>query len=110
MQKIDLGTVARVGESVERANKYGAYTIGITANKESYLGKSAKKTLDLDIPPFEPSPGVRSYLVSVLSLLLLAIRIGEVRGKYTMDVAMDYRKRGYLNSSRSFRRITTSYR
>lgn len=86
------GTVARVGESVERANKYGAYTIGITANKESYLGKSARKTLDLEIPAFESSPGVRSYLVSVLSLLLLAIRIGEVRGKYTMDVAMDYRR------------------
>ncbi|KMY50970.1 SIS domain-containing protein [Peribacillus loiseleuriae] len=86
------GTVARVGESVERANKYGAYTIGITSNKDSYLGKTAKKTLDLDIPKFESSPGVRSYLVSVLSLLLIAIRIGEVRGKYTMDVAMDYRK------------------
>lgn len=86
------GSVARVGESVERANKYGAFTVGITSNQESYLGKSVKKTLDLDIPPFEPSPGVRSYLVSVLSLLLLAIRIGEVRGKYTMDVANEYRK------------------
>lgn len=30
-------------------------------------------------------------MVSVLALLLLAIRIGEVRGRYTMDEAMDYR-------------------
>ncbi|QUW23046.1 SIS domain-containing protein [Sporosarcina sp. Marseille-Q4063] len=85
------GTVARVGESIERANKYGAFTVGVTANQESYLGKKSQRTLDLEVPSFESSPGVRSYLVSVLSLLLLAIRFGEVRGKYTMDKANDYR-------------------
>ncbi|REK77955.1 SIS domain-containing protein [Paenibacillus paeoniae] len=85
------GGVARVGESVERANKYGAFTVGVTANRESYLGRSSQRILEVDIPSFEPSPGVRSYLVSVLALLLLAIRFGEVRGKYTMDEAMSYR-------------------
>ena len=29
--------------------------------------------------------------MSLLALLLLAIRFGEVRGRYTMDQAMDYR-------------------
>ncbi|WP_349305480.1 SIS domain-containing protein [Bacillus sp. FJAT-50079] len=85
------GNVARVGESIERANKYGAFTIGITSNRESYLGKASQRILDVDVPAFEPAPGVRSYLVSVLSLLLLAIRFGEVRGNYTMDEAMSYR-------------------
>ncbi|MBP1996646.1 SIS domain-containing protein [Paenibacillus eucommiae] len=85
------GSVARVGESVERANKYGALTLGVTSNRESYLGRSSQKILDVDIPAFEPSPGVRSYMVSVLALLLLAIRFGEVRGSYTMDTAMSYR-------------------
>ncbi|MFD0714519.1 SIS domain-containing protein [Paenibacillus sp. GCM10027626] len=85
------GSVARVGESVERANKYGALTLGITAKRDSYLGISSQKVLDVDIPAFEPAPGVRSYMVSVLALLLLAIRFGEVRGCYTMDQAMSYR-------------------
>lgn len=86
------GTGARVSEAVQRARKHGCYVLGITGNEESPLGKSADKVLKLDIPPFVSSPGTRSYLVSVMALLLLAIRIGEVRGRYTMDQAMDYRE------------------
>lgn len=86
------GTVARVGEAIERAVKAGAFALGVTGNRESLLGKSASRVLDLNIPKFEGGPGVRSYLVSTLTLLLLAIRIGEVRGRFTMDTANDYRK------------------
>lgn len=86
------GGVARVYEAMERANKHGAFTLGITGNETSRLGACAHKILKLDIPPFESAPGARTYLVSVLSLLLLAIRFGEVRGSYTMDQAMDYRR------------------
>lgn len=85
------GSVARVGEAVQRARKNGAFVLGVTGNKESLLAKSSDKILKLDIPSFESAPGVRSYMVSTLALLLLSIRIGEVRGKYTMDQAMDYR-------------------
>lgn len=85
------GAIARIGEAIQRVVKHGGFALGITGNAESLLGKSASRVLPLSIPPFEAAPGVRSYLVSVLALLLLAIRIGEVRGKYTMDQAMSYR-------------------
>lgn len=86
------GGVARVGEAVQRAVKHGAFVLGVTGKEESLLGQSASRVLKLDIPKFESAPGVRGYLVSVMVLLLLAIRIGEVRGKYTMDKANAMRK------------------
>lgn len=86
------GSVARVGEAVQRASAHGAFTLGVTGKEESLLGKSANRILKMDIPKFESAPGVRGYMVSVLVLLLLAIRIGEVRGKYTMDKAKAMRK------------------
>lgn len=86
------GQVARVGEAIDRVNKYGAFTLGITGNPESVLGTKSKRIVKLDIPKFESAPGTRSYMVAELALLLIAIRIGEVRGKYTMDIAKAYRK------------------
>lgn len=86
------GQVARIGEAIDRVNSYGAFTLGITGNPGSVLGMKARRLLQLAIPPFESAPGTRTYLVAELALLLLAIRIGEVRGKYTMDVAKAYRK------------------
>lgn len=85
------GSVTRVGEAIQAARKHGAFTLGITGRRDSLLGQSADRIMDLDIPPFEAAPGTRSYMVSVMSLLLVAIRIGEVRGCYTMDTAMDMR-------------------
>lgn len=86
------GTGARVGEAVQRAKKHGCFVLGITGNEESVLGKNSDKILKLNIPSFEDAPGTRSYMVSVMSLLLLAVRFGEVRMRYTMDQAMDYRE------------------
>lgn len=85
------GGIARVGEAIQRAANHGAFTLGITGNPESLLGRSVNRILPLSIPSFESAPGTRSYLVALLALLLLAIRIGEVYGRYTMDRAMDYR-------------------
>lgn len=85
------GSVARIGEAIQRVVKEDAFALGITGNRNSLLGKSASRVLDLDIPPFEDAPGIRSYMVSVLTLLLLAIRLGEVRGQFTMDQANAYR-------------------
>lgn len=85
------GSPARVGEAAKRVVKRGGFVLGITGNPDSLLGSSSSRVLKLDIPAFPSSPGVRSYMVSVLALLLLAIRFGEVRGRYTMDEAMRYR-------------------
>ena len=85
------GGVSRVGEAIQAARKHGAFALGITGKRDSLLGQSVDKIMDINIPPFETAPGTRSYLVSVMSLLLVAIRMGEVRGCYTMDEAMDMR-------------------
>lgn len=85
------GEVARVYEAVKRINHCQGFSIGITGNPSSRLGQEASRVLRLDIPGFESAPGVRSYLVSVLSLLLLAIRFGELLGHITMDEANSYR-------------------
>lgn len=86
------GDGARVGEAVQRAVKHNAFVLGVTGNPESVLGRHASKIVPLQIPPFVSAPGIRSYVVSLIALLLLAIRIGEVRGKITMDWANVLRK------------------
>ncbi len=86
------GQVARVFEAVKRVNHHEGFSIGITGNPASLLGREANKVLPLEIPHFESAPGVRSYFVSLLSLLLLAIRIGEVKSQITMDAANSYRQ------------------
>ncbi len=85
------GTVARVSEAIQRAVSHGAFALGITGNAQSPLGQASSRVLPLSVPKFESAPGIRSYMVATLALFLLAIRIGEVRGRYTMDEAMDYR-------------------
>ncbi|MCQ2413018.1 MAG: SIS domain-containing protein [Sphaerochaetaceae bacterium] len=85
------GSVVRVAEAMEAMKKHGALTLAITGKRESPLGKAADRILDLCIPSFESAPGTRSYMVAVMAMLLVAIRIGEVLGNYTMDVAMDMR-------------------
>lgn len=85
------GNVSRVGEAVMRARDAGSYVLAVTGNMDSLLAKNSDKILKLDIPSFDPAPGTRSYMVSVMALLFLAIRFGEVRHRYTMDEAMDMR-------------------
>lgn len=85
------GTGARVLEAVLRVRKHGCFVLGVTGNLDSPLAQNSDKVLKLDIPQFEDAPGTRSHMVSIMALLLLAVRFGEVRGKYTMDQAMDYR-------------------
>ena len=85
------GGVARVAEAIMRANHYGALTLGITSNCASHLGTNSRRILHLEIPPFESAPGTRTYLVSILALLLIAIHFGEVNGYLTSKEIANYR-------------------
>jgi len=85
------GEVARIKEAVQRVSHFGCFVLGVTGNEQSSLGVQSDRILKLDIPDFESAPGTRSYAVSVMALLLLAVRFGEVRHRYPMNQAMDYR-------------------
>ncbi len=87
------GKVSRVAEAIERAGRFGALTLALTGNAECPLAKAAKRNVLLQIPAFSAGSGngVRSYLVSMLSLLLTGIRIGEVKLRYMMSDSQMYR-------------------
>lgn len=86
------GEVARVVEAVKHYSAHGALTVGVTSDPQSRLAVQADRTIEVAIPPFISAPGVRSYFCSLLTLYLLAIRFGEVRGNYTADDAMALRQ------------------
>lgn len=75
------GAVARTLEAVEQWRRRGALTVAVTADPRSSLARAAEHCLPLTLPPFAAAPGVRSFFLSVQALYLLAIRIGEVRGR-----------------------------
>lgn len=87
----NFGEVARVCEAAERMKQLGGFVLGITERPNSSFTKFADRTLNIELPAFPSAPGTRSYVADVMALLLLAIRIGEVRGNYTMDTAALYR-------------------
>lgn len=86
------GMVARMGEAIDKVRKHGAFVLGITGNAESVIGQKSDRILKLDIPKFESAPGTRTQMVSLMALLLLAIRIGEVKARFNTDAAKSYRK------------------
>lgn len=80
------GEVSRTLESLLLAKKNGATTLAMTATPASRIGRAGDLMVDTTQPPFKDPegvyvPGVRSYVANQIGLLLVAIRIGEVRGK-----------------------------
>ncbi|HEV7961124.1 MAG TPA: SIS domain-containing protein [Actinoplanes sp.] len=86
------GEVARVVEAAGRARAEGAAVLAVTGSADNRLARAADATLLATAPPFAAAPGVRSYAMSLLGLYHLAIRVGEVRGRYTMDEAHERRR------------------
>ena len=87
------GTVARTVEAVEQWRRRGALTVAVTADAGSSLAQAAECCLPLTLPPFAPAPGVRSFFLSAQALYLLAIRVGEVRGRLLQEDAERLRSR-----------------
>lgn len=86
------GSAVRVVEAVQRMRVHNALAIAITGNADSALARAADATLLVRPPQFEPSPGIRGYAAQLLTLYLLAIRLGEVRLRITMEQAGEYRR------------------
>ncbi len=76
------GSGSRVVECAQRAVKYGANTIAVTNDPDSQLGKVCRYCIDLGLPKDgEYQPGLITYDASMLTLFLIALRIGRVRNK-----------------------------
>lgn len=92
------GTVARTREALGLFAKQKLPTIALTGNPNSPLARLADHVLNCAIPSFPDAPGVRSYRISLLALYLLAIRLGEVQGRYSQGEA-DALRRDLLSTA-----------
>ncbi|MBR5340394.1 MAG: SIS domain-containing protein [Erysipelotrichaceae bacterium] len=78
------GTASRVIEGAKRAVEHGANTIAITANPDSPLAKTCHHCIDVGLPKDgEYQPGLITYNASMLTLFMIALRIGRVRNSIT---------------------------
>ncbi|MBX3051518.1 MAG: SIS domain-containing protein [Caldilineaceae bacterium] len=86
------GSVARTAEAVAQARRRGALVLGLTGNPEGALAKAAHGHIArMHIPAQAQVPGTISYAANLNALLLLAIRLGEIRNVYPQTVANDLR-------------------
>jgi len=91
------GEVSRTLEGLLLGKKYGATTVAMTATPTSRIGRAPDIMIDTTQPPFQDPPGVhipgvRSYVANQIGLLLVAVRIGEVRGHILTREADQYRQ------------------
>jgi glucosamine--fructose-6-phosphate aminotransferase (isomerizing) len=86
------GQVSRSLEAVALARDAGADTIAVTGNPTSRIAQAAEAALALPIPPMGRAPGIRSYTVQLLTLLLCALRLGELRQVLSAAEAASWRQ------------------
>jgi glutamine---fructose-6-phosphate transaminase (isomerizing) len=86
------GAAARVCEAAGLYRKAGAKILAVTKNSESRLAGLADATLRVPVPALPNAPGFGAYLFAFVALILLGLRIGEVRMGVTMDEAQVLRK------------------
>jgi glutamine---fructose-6-phosphate transaminase (isomerizing) len=91
------GSVTRTAEALTMSEQGGASTLALTATPGSTVANAAKMNLIIPVPdfPVQPGvlavPGVRTYLINLVALLLMAVRIGEVRGHIVFQRAANIR-------------------
>lgn len=88
------GGTTRVVQGIKRVQeKSDKITAAcLVGNTESKVAEAADVVFSAEIPALGRSPGIRSYTASLMGLASLAIRIGEIKRKYTQDDANALRK------------------
>ena len=93
------GSPSRTHEAARRTNELGTggLSVAVTKNPDSMLAQLCQKTIlvrpnEFDNPFKEYPPGMRSYYASIYALLSSAIRMGEVKGHYSMGEAYAMRR------------------
>jgi glucosamine--fructose-6-phosphate aminotransferase (isomerizing) len=88
------GGTKRVAQALERAHQASkkVITMAISGNVAGIVGQSAGRKISVQLPDMGRSPGVRTYNASLMALILLAIRIGEINDRYHQSEANAMRK------------------
>jgi glucosamine--fructose-6-phosphate aminotransferase (isomerizing) len=77
---------------MQRARQAGAAVIALSGTPGSRVALAGDRFLPMSTPPFVFSPGVRSYIATLLMLYLAAVRLGEARGELTSSQVADLRQ------------------
>ena len=87
------GGTQRVVQAIERAKEHGALTIALTGTPKSAVTQVADRTIVVELPQKERSPGIRTYQASLMGMLLVAIQLGEMQSKYSQAEANAVRQK-----------------
>ena len=79
------GGTERVVQAIERAKEYGALTVALTGTPNSAVTQVADRSVVVELPHKERSPGIRTYQASLMGMLLVAIQLGERQGRYAQE-------------------------
>lgn len=86
------GGTKRVVQAIERAKEYGALTMALTGTPNSAVTQVADRSIVVELPQKERSPGIRTYQASLMGMFLVAIQLGEIRNVYPQDQADSLRQ------------------
>jgi glucosamine--fructose-6-phosphate aminotransferase (isomerizing) len=81
------GSTKRVVQAIERAKEHGALTVALTGVPKSAVTQVADRSIVVELPQRERSPGIRTYQASLLGMLLVATQLGEMQNHYTQAEA-----------------------
>lgn len=88
------GGSIRVVQSMEKmfSTKSRVLAASLIGNPDSKLGSLSKRMIHAKIPKFGPSPGILTYMASMLGLVSLAICMGEANGRLSASEAESKRQ------------------
>ena len=90
------GGTERVVQAIERAKEHGALTVALTGTPNSAVTRVADRSVVVELPHKERSPGIRTYQASLVGMLLVAMQLGERQGRYAQEEA-DRRRRDLVD-------------
>lgn len=73
------GGVARMIEAMIQCKNHGIVTVAVTDGKDSEMAKLADVVFYENTPPGDNNAGLRTYYVNVISMIILAASIAEVK-------------------------------
>lgn len=79
------GSTKRIVQSINAGKELGFVTLALTGRPDSAVIKCADTSIVLELPAFPPSPGIRSYVATLLGLYLIAFKLGFRNGKYSQE-------------------------